>query len=114
MRTIRKGENVKLTCRAIGNPVTTYYVWRWENGTVIQNKSSGVLEFKNIQPDQGGRLSCVGGSYIGQGDKAYVNVDVRGKVIPYILLLFNVKFSKLMTLILLKLFLKDSAQLKKI
>ena len=81
LREIRKGENVKLTCRAIGNPVTTYYVWRWENGTVIQNKSSGVLEFKNIQHHHGGRLSCVGGSYIGEGDKAYVNVNVRGKVI---------------------------------
>ena len=83
LREIRKGEDVKLTCRAKGNPETTYYVWRWENGTVIQNKSSGVLEFKNIQPHQGGRLSCAGSSYIGEGDKAHVNVDVRGKFISY-------------------------------
>ena len=77
---VHAGHNVKLTCRAEGEPKTGYYVWRWENGTVIQNKTSGVLEFRNIQPYQGGRLSCAGGSYIGEGDKAYVNVDVRGEV----------------------------------
>jgi hypothetical protein len=77
---VHAGHNVKLTCRAEGEPKTGYYVWRWENGTVIQNETSGVLEFRNIQPYQGGRLSCAGGSYIGEGDKAYVNVDVRGEV----------------------------------
>ena len=77
---VHAGHNVKLTCRAKGEPKTGYYVWRWENGTVIQNETSGVLEFRNIQPYQGGRLSCAGGSYIGEGDKAYVNVDVRGEV----------------------------------
>ena len=76
---IRAGNDVRLNCRADGEPPTTYYVWRWENGTVAQNRSTGLLEFKNIQPHKGGRLSCAGGSYIGEGDKAYVKVFVRGK-----------------------------------
>ena len=76
---IRKGDDVRLECKAQGNPVTTYYVWRWENGTVIQNKTTGILEFKNIQPYEGGRLSCAGGSYIGEGEKVQVKVFVRGE-----------------------------------
>ena len=75
---IRKGDDVRLECKAQGNPATTYYVWRWENGTVIQNKTRGILEFENIQPHEGGRLSCAGGSYIGEGEKVEVDIFVRG------------------------------------
>jgi hypothetical protein len=79
-REVRVGADVDLPCRAEGNPPTTYYVWRWENGTLIQNETTGLLRFINIQPREGGRLSCAGGSYVGEGEKVSVNVLVRGKV----------------------------------
>ena len=83
LQVIRKGDDVRLECKAKGNPETTHYVWRWENGTVIQNETTGILEFKNIQPYEGGRLSCAGGSYIGEGKKVQVNVYVRGKPVTF-------------------------------
>ena len=86
---ILKGDDVRLECKAQGNPATTYYVWRWENGTVIQNKTTGILEFKNIQPYEGGRLSCAGGSYIGEGEKVQVNISVQGKAVYIFLNLIN-------------------------
>ena len=83
---IRKGCDVRLECKAKGNPETTYYVWRWENGTIIQNRTTGILEFKNIQPYEGGRLSCAGGNYIGEGEKVQVNIFVAGKTISFMVL----------------------------
>ena len=83
-RLIRKGDNVELDCKAVGNPPTTYYVWRWENGSVIQNKTTGILKFQNIQTYEGGRLYCSGGSYIGEGKKELVNVFVRGECTYFI------------------------------
>ena len=68
-----------MKCKAKGNPPTTYHIWRWENGTVIQNRSKGDLQLDNIDTQQGGRLSCAGGSYIGEGKREYINLLVRGE-----------------------------------
>ncbi|XP_028412690.1 uncharacterized protein LOC114535610 isoform X3 [Dendronephthya gigantea] len=76
-REVRAGDDVTLKCEAHGNPATTYHIWRWENGTVLQNRSKGDLQILNIEPHQGGRLSCAGGSYIGEGKKEYINLLVR-------------------------------------
>ena len=72
------GSRVELNCIAIGNPETKYYIWRSQNGSVIQNKTDGRLEFSSVQSSDGGRLSCAGGSEIGEGKKEYINLFVRG------------------------------------
>ena len=80
-REIREGLRVEVNCIAVGNPQTTYYVWRWENGSVIQNKTSGKLLFPSIKPNEGGRLSCAGHSPLGEGEKQYIDLFVQGRII---------------------------------
>ena len=79
-REIREGLRVEVNCIAVGNPQTTYYVWRWENGSVIQNKTSGKLLFPSIKPNEGGRLSCAGHSPLGEGEKQYIDLFVQGRI----------------------------------
>ncbi|XP_046852271.1 neural cell adhesion molecule 2-like isoform X2 [Xenia sp. Carnegie-2017] len=75
-REVREGERVELKCTARGNPPVMYYIWRYSNGTVIQNKTVGVLTFDSIQIHQAGKMSCAPLSYVGEGKKQFVEVFV--------------------------------------
>ena len=78
-REVRVKTRVEVTCEAIGEPRVSHDVWRGGNGTLIQNKTDGRLVFRAIQRDEGCKLYCAAGSYLGEGKKKYIHLFVRGE-----------------------------------